>query len=577
MHNYQELLANNSQKLKRIKQITNLISIIRLVLFVAFVISVIMCFYTFQPLWIVISIALLMLFIGMVIVFSIYNSKVKYYVSCRNVINDYILRTTDEWKGKMLETGQGLIKNPDDFLYDLDVIGRNSLFSFLCIAKTVGGKKKLIEKLTRYGYTDDEEHKAVEELANNIDFTIDFQARLRMLRNNTILNNDFEETKVNFKLYYGFGFAALAIIIILTVLAILNVVGSLSIIAGCLLNLLVFFIFSKKNGKHFSETQSLLNTVLVLTESFSVLNNRTFTSKLLIEYEETIKLAEIGLQKVKKLIGYDSLRKSWLSLLLTNAIFPFSILILEQYQKTHSKYNDIIKRAIVKFENLEALVSLSILRQVRETTVLPNITDQMMIEATDMVHPLLNPKVVVPNSFKTGAGINIITGSNMSGKTSFMRTLAINLVLLNAGGYVCAKSFSAPSLKIFTSMRVGDDINTGVSTFYSELLRVKKALEFQNTNNKMITFVDEIFKGTNSNDRIIGAKTLMTKLNTENSIVVITTHDFEICDLQDDNVYNYHFSEEYKNETIVFDYKIRPGKCKTTNALYLMRKAGILN
>ena len=93
----------------------------------------------------------------------------------------------------------------------------------------------------------------------------------------------------------------------------------------------------------------------------------------------------------------------------------------------------------------------------------------------------------------------------------------------------------------------------------------------------MITFVDEIFKGTNSNDRIIGAKTLMTKLNTENSIVVITTHDFEICDLQDDSVYNYHFSEEYKNETIVFDYKIRPGKCKTTNALYLMRKAGILN
>ena len=188
-------------------------------------------------------------------------------------------------------------------------------------------------------------------------------------------------------------------------------------------------------------------------------------------------------------------------------------------------------------------------------------------------HPLITN--CVENDFETINGINVITGSNMSGKTSFMRTVGINVVLMNAGTFVLAKEFNASYFKLFTSMRNSDDITKGISTFYAELLKIKKPIEYMENNEYMLTLIDEVFSGTNSNDRITGAEILLRKLNRENSIVLITTHDFEICDLNIDKLNNYYFSEYYENEKILFDYKIKIGKCSTTNAKYLMKLVGI--
>ena len=124
-------------------------------------------------------------------------------------------------------------------------------------------------------------------------------------------------------------------------------------------------------------------------------------------------------------------------------------------------------------------------------------------------------------------------------------------------------------------MRVSDDIDKGISTFYGELLRIKKALSDKSDNR--LVLVDEIFKGTNYNDRMYGAYQVMKKLNDNRTILLITTHDFELCDAKIDNLNNYYFKEYYEGEVIKFDYKIRSGKCDSTNAKYLMKKLGIID
>lgn len=168
----------------------------------------------------------------------------------------------------------------------------------------------------------------------------------------------------------------------------------------------------------------------------------------------------------------------------------------------------------------------------------------------------------------------------MSGKTTFLRSVGSNLVLAYAGGVVLAKEFDASLMKILTSIRVEDNVNKGISTFYAELLRIKQMTDYNNKKRPMICLIDEIFKGTNSADRIICATESIKKLSNPWSITLVSTHDFELCDLaknKDVNAVNYHFSEYYKDDKIHFDYNIKSGPCVTTNAKTLLKMVGIVD
>ena len=187
-----------------------------------------------------------------------------------------------------------------------------------------------------------------------------------------------------------------------------------------------------------------------------------------------------------------------------------------------------------------------------------------------MKHPLL--KDCVDNDFTLSGGV-VLTGSNMSGKTTFMRTLGINQILFNAGGITLSKSFSSSYLPIYTSLRANDLLSEGISTFYAEILRMK-AINNAIKENKCLILIDEIFKGTNAYERINASFKVIDKLNSYNAYFIISTHDFELCDAN--NILNYHFNEEYNDDKISFDYKIKEGKCTSKNALYLLKMTEII-
>jgi DNA mismatch repair ATPase MutS len=166
----------------------------------------------------------------------------------------------------------------------------------------------------------------------------------------------------------------------------------------------------------------------------------------------------------------------------------------------------------------------------------------------------------------------------MSGKSTWLRSIGINLVLAYAGSPVCAEKFVCSVMDIYTSMEIRDDLIEGVSTFYAELKRINMILEHSRRDKPMIYLIDEIFRGTNSLDRITGAQVVLRQLSQNGAIGLISTHDFELCDLEKElwaKFKNFHFQEHYVNGGIEFDYKLRPGRCSTSNARYLMKMVGI--
>ena len=229
---------------------------------------------------------------------------------------------------------------------------------------------------------------------------------------------------------------------------------------------------------------------------------------------------------------------------------------------------------------VEVLLSLARIGHTREVHCFPQFIegDAPRLEVEGAMPLVIAEEAATPNDAHRAAGTLVITGSNMSGKTTYMRTLGSNAVLAYAGAPVCAKRFFLTPMAVYTSIQISDDLAGGISTFYAELLRIKKMMTYSKRGKPMLILIDEIFRGTNSADRIVGAREAIRRLTLPHAITIVTTHDFELCDLGREGVpvENAHFEEHYEGDKILFDFKIREGRCRTTNAQYLLRMAGIM-
>ncbi len=560
----------------------NLISYIRLLDFTCLLISLVLFFIHKESLFLFMTLFFSVIFIILICLHDKVDHKKKFYMNRMVIIDDYISRINGDWIYRLKETGNEFNKDNNRMLEDLNIIGDASLFAYLNVAVTYGGKRKLFQKLSNH-YIDDESLKvnqeAILELSHKFYFCLDFQTKIKTINKNIKLENvsdSFQDIKVTYR-HFSIGLISAIGFISLLILGLHGHINKSYTLIPVLFQITNLFIFHYTNKSLLSTIQKTLIACNTLCETFSILQNEEFHSSRLLNIKNSLSNSLIGLKKISNLVGWDTLRNNIFTLIIANFFFPFSILILILYDKNIKKYSKVIEESIESYEDFESLLSLSIMGQVKENVCIPKRISKIAIDFNNIQHPLLTEKSAVPNNFYTSQGVNIITGSNMSGKTLFMKTIGINLVLMNAGTFVNASDFTAAYFKIFTSMRITDDMTQGISTFYAELLRIKEAIDYQKENNNMLTLIDEVFKGTNSNDRIKGAISLINKLNTPKSIVVITTHDFELCDVKIPNLFNYNFSEYYEGNEIKFTYKINKGKCRTTNAKFLMKLVGIIS
>lgn len=291
--------------------------------------------------------------------------------------------------------------------------------------------------------------------------------------------------------------------------------------------------------------------------------------------------ASAGLRLLARLTAAVSWRRNFFFYFLANGLFVFDFAAGLLFERWCRREGARLAPALAVWHECEVLLSLSTLAVTQARTVFPVFLEgeAPRLTATALRNPLLPEESAVANDASLTAGTTIITGSNMSGKTTWLRTLGMNAVLAWAGAPVCAAAFSLSPLALYTSIRVDDSLAEGMSTFYAELLRIKEMVAAERTGRPLLLLIDEIFKGTNSADRITGARAALAHLTNAHSITLVSTHDFELCDLEvpGSRVRNAHFEEQYQDGKIAFDYRLRAGRCQTTNAVYLLRLVGILD
>ncbi|MCE7995085.1 MAG: DNA mismatch repair protein MutS [Roseivirga sp.] len=227
----------------------------------------------------------------------------------------------------------------------------------------------------------------------------------------------------------------------------------------------------------------------------------------------------------------------------------------------------------------DTAISILSLRSEAETSCQPEIINQKSISAKAVYHPLLvNP---VPNSLKVDNKSVLLTGSNMSGKTTFIRTIGINAILGQTLNTCFADNFSMPLLHVHSAIRISDDLMNDKSYFFEEVLTIKEMVETGNSSVNNLFLLDELFKGTNTLERIAAGKAILSHLNTSGNLVFIATHDLELADYLEDEYDLYHFSETVEDQKINFDYLLKPGNLVNTNALKILAlndfPEGILN
>ena len=295
----------------------------------------------------------------------------------------------------------------------------------------------------------------------------------------------------------------------------------------------------------------------------------------------TTTTASQSLHRLALLASWVAARRNFFFYALANALFLFDFAAGLSFRRWCRTDGARLPRFLAVWSEFEVLLSLSTIPATRVHFCYPEFLPAEKgphITAQALENPLLSETTAVPNSVDLAASTTIVTGSNMSGKTTWLRTLGMSAILAWAGAPVCAERFALSPLALYTSIRVDDDLAHGISTFYAELLRIKTMVAAEETGQPLLLLIDEIFKGTNSADRITGAEAALSRLTNDHTIALVSTHDFELCTLEPPGgiIRNAHFEEHYEDGKIAFDYRLREGRCVTTNAEYLLKMVGIL-
>jgi DNA mismatch repair ATPase MutS len=579
--------------LKKQNQTISFISLLRFLVFISGLgFTVLFYFRTTYYLSLCSLIATSILFIFLAIKHNkIKQNKIR--CSILSEINGNSLkRVNNNWKD-FSDSGEDFIDENHNYSKDLDIFGENSLFQWINTCITYLGRQNLKDALSSPKYSTQEIHKrqeAIKELADNIGWTQRFAAEAILSKNKNHNPEDlfkWVEDKNEFFLKPW----VIVIIRILPVITISLLVSSFVFsnvsykvgLAAIALQIVLLAIGFKEVSRNLDTIYQYKNTIIVYNKLLMHIEKKNFSSEYLKNLKEKLlnsegMTASFQIKKLVKLVNLVSDR-------INMYYIPINILTLWDYQclinlqRFKKASGASLKSWLEVIGEMESLNSLGAIAYEHSDWAMPTFQTAIPIfKASSLGHPLLGSNRVYNDlHIEDSQNVLLITGSNMSGKSTLLRTTGINLVLAYAGAPVCAETFHCSIMDIYTCMRTSDNLEKNISSFYAELLRIKKLVSATESKAPIFFLLDEIFKGTNSIDRHTGAKVLVTKLSTENALGFVSTHDLELGDIENTNkkVKNYHLKEYYKDDKLYFDYKLRTGVSTTRNALYLMKMAGL--
>jgi hypothetical protein len=354
----------------------------------------------------------------------------------------------------------------------------------------------------------------------------------------------------------------------------------------------LFYLAAPQVASAFAHAVELEADLAPYSKVFSVLERRSYRGRpalrrVLEPFTSADDRPSTATRRLAGLVAALNLRANPLAHLLVNLVLPWDLFFAERYRALHAEIADRLPLWIECLGRVEAAAALAHYAATHPDFAYPVLqlpardALDISLEATSVGHPLLPRETRVKNDFalKGLGAVSIITGSNMSGKSTFLRTLGVNLCLAEAGAPVCASHWSSPWMRLFCCIRIDDSLDAGISYFYAEVKRLKRLLDAAEERQAPPVFfvIDEIFRGTNNRERLIGSRHYVRALGQANAIGLVSTHDLELVKLEEEGgrITTHHFRETVDERGLVFDYRLRPGPCPTTNALKIMAREGL--
>lgn len=490
--------------------------------------------------------------------------------------------------------GHEFIDNLHPYTSDLDIFGENSLFQLLNRSVTSIGKYKLASWLQRAAAPQQvqQRQEATAELtaAEQLGWLQELLALPMHYKHETASAAEFIRW-FNGKAFFKQHSWLKPLLFILPILTLAAVgawfYGFTGWVAVALLSVQFYlaYRFTAERDDYFEKSIGIYEAMRSYTKQLRHLEEKEFKAPLLQELQQELlgsgTKSSASINKLANIIDFFSYRLSTLMAFFLNAVLMWDFIWMYRLESWKAQHLQQLEQTLEALAEFEALGSMAAFRHAHPHYAVPQLrTEPFYIKAQELAHPLIFSVKPVANNFSMqGRGHTIvITGSNMSGKTTFLRTVGINMVLAQTGAVACANLMALAPAQVYTAMRTADNLAENTSSFYAELKRLRVLLELTEQGQPVFYLLDEILKGTNSRDRHLGAMSLIRQLHKRNASGLISTHDLELGHMEQElpgSVENYSFNSDIIGNQINFDYKLTRGICRSFNASKLMQLMGI--
>ncbi len=530
-----------------------------------------------------------------IVAMLVHDNIIRRKIEAEQVVQYYksaISRINDEWQGNGV-TRTDFVRDDHPYATDLDLFGTGSLFELLCTARSVAGEETLASWLTAPSSRQEilKRQEAVKELKNRLDLREDIflcTGEMRSLVRPQIITawaNDPPTFSAREKKAWRttfFGLAAAAIVS--CVLAIMTEVGWFVLAIVILAQLIVRRVLKTRLQGIIIGVDGPNRELTVLSKLLMRIETEKVESAQLIKIKEALLTsiipASTGISRLGRRVdwmeqGNNQLFAPIAFLLMWKPLFAFSI---DDWRLSFGAHTQGWFDALGQFE---AVCALSGYHYERPTDCFPTIVKTgPILEGTSLGHPLLPQEKCVRNSIALDVNCQIwvVSGSNMSGKSTFLRTVGVNAVLAMAGAPICGEALRMSPMSIGSTIRILDSLQGGKSRFFAEISCLKQIMNLADGPIPLLFLLDEILHGTNSHDRQIGADAIVRGLLAKGALGLVTTHDLAVADTArslDTLAKNVHFDDQIKDGKLYFDYLLKDGVVKKSNALALMRSVGL--
>ena len=586
---YQERFHRFSEVADQLQQRYNRLSIVRLLSFFVGIFLAIFLFNQF-PVWV--GLAFLIFFLAGFVKFVFWHRDL-----LRQSTHHKYLARINQQELEILahqythnKAGEQFVDIHHPYSLDLDIFGEHSLFQYLNRTSTSIGEEALANYLSHTVSLQEilDRQESIQELKDQLEWRQHFQAfgqetkddlnHLRLLKL-WLADAPFVSGNTWLKI-------ALFVVPIWMAVGLGLSLYWLSWKTFLLFVLLPGIIMSRTNDK-IEEAHLRTSKAGTMLASYGLLIKHiepfTFQSKKLVHLQSSFKQKEVfaskAVQQLSYIISQLDVRHNMFAIFF-NLFGLWDLQWVYRLEKWKATYKDHIEKWFTALQEMEALNSFATTYYNNPDWTFPTIQEQTQLKGVSLGHPLINISTRVCNDFftPTQAHIKLVTGSNMAGKSTFLRTVGINIILAMAGAPVCAERLSLPILQMYTSMRTQDALHESTSSFYAELKRLKVIIQAVESSPNIYFLMDEILKGTNSKDRHTGSRALIEQMIASKGAGIIATHDLELGNMEaasNGAIENLCMEVAVTNGELQFDYKLEKGVSKSFNATILMKEMGI--